>query len=118
MGKEWTKIRQEMLDNSGIAIFISGNKNDQGKTILSSGMLEEFQIAQQKNVIPIPIGYTGGASQEIFSKINEGYESYYGNNNALIEGAKKLSKTGLKNKETIDTVLSMICNIQKQKTYL
>ncbi|APD02848.1 MULTISPECIES: SIR2 family protein [Lactiplantibacillus] len=113
MGKEWTKIRQEMLDNSGIAIFISGNKNDQGKTILSSGMLEEFQIAQQKNVIPIPIGYTGGASQEIFSKINEGYESYYGNNNALIEGAKTLSKTGLKNKETIDTVLSMICNIQK-----
>lgn len=113
MGKEWTKIRQEMLNNSGIAIFISGNKNDHDKTVLSGGMLEEFQIAQQKNVIPIPIGYTGGASQEIFSKINEEYESYYGNNEFLIEGAKKLSKAGLKNKETIDTVLSMIRKIQK-----
>lgn len=113
MGKEWTKIRQEMLDNSGIVIFISGNKNDQDKIILSSGMLEEFQIAQQKNVIPIPIGYTGGASQEISSKINEDYESYYGSNKVLIEGAKKLSQTGLKNKETIDTVLSMIRQIQK-----
>lgn len=113
MHNDWTKIRNKMLDNSGIAIFISGNKIEEGKAVLSKGMLEEFDIAKQKNVIPISIGYTGGASKKISSLISENYKRYYGDDQRLIEMSKKMSSNFMDSDTTVDLIISMICKIQQ-----
>lgn len=113
MHKDWTNIRSEMLDNSGIAIFISGNKIEEGKIVASKGMLEEFEIAKQKNVIPISIGYTGGESKEISNLISKNYNQFYEDDKSLIESSKKLSENFLNSDDTVDLIISMIRKIQQ-----
>lgn len=112
MSTQWTEIRKEMLNDSGIAIFLSGNKNENGKTLISNGMLEEFQIAHQNDVITIPIGFTGGASKKIFNKISDDYSLYYGDNNDLIDIVQKLSKSNSDNESVINEIISAIKNVQ------
>lgn len=110
--KNWTELRREMLDNSGIAIFISGNKNKDGNIAISNGMIEEFEIAVEKQVIPIPVGQTGGASKKIFNIVSQEYSEYYGDNEKFIDGVK-----GLGDYNNVDKIVSqikeLIKNIQK-----
>jgi hypothetical protein len=57
------EYRKEMLKHAGLALFIFGNKDDgKGGWVPSSGMIEEFDIAIQQGITPIPVGATGYVS--------------------------------------------------------
>lgn len=73
------RVRSELLSKSGFAIFISGNKNltPDGKADVSSGVVEEFKLAAQLGVYPIPIGSSGYAAQEIWAKVDKGFAAYF-----------------------------------------
>jgi len=75
--KLWTRYRKDMLDYSGIAIFVFGNKLVDGKLVLSNGMKEEFDIAVSKGVVPIPIGFTGYISSELWSEVTTNFDKYF-----------------------------------------
>lgn len=60
-----------MISESGICIFIFGNKTDNGEVVSASGMMEEFRIAKERGKVIIPIGSTGFASKEIFDEMKE-----------------------------------------------
>ncbi|WP_088224929.1 SIR2 family protein [Desulfosporosinus sp. FKB] len=73
----WTKHRESMLTNVGVAIFIFGNKfDDNGNVILANGMFEEFEISVKNGTIPIPVGVTGFAAQQLWQKVLDNFESY------------------------------------------
>ncbi|PEZ30673.1 SIR2 family protein [Bacillus thuringiensis] len=75
----WTKYRNDMLSSVGIAIFIFGNKMGKSKEKTdANGMIEEFEIAITKGVIPIPIGATGDASLTIWTKVMDDFDNYVG----------------------------------------
>ncbi|GAA3099867.1 SIR2 family protein [Rhizobium viscosum] len=61
----WASYRQEILSHAGIAIFLFGTKEADGKVQLSDGMLREFEIARENGVAVLPIGATGGAAEDI-----------------------------------------------------
>lgn len=63
------KYRDSILDHSGIAIFIFGNKSDGSKTIVADGVLNEYRIAREKGLYIIPIGSTNYAAKEIFDEV-------------------------------------------------
>ena len=65
----WSRYRQDMISNAGIAIFLCGNKKVGQEIINANGMLEEFEIALENNVIPIPIPATGYAAKDLFNRI-------------------------------------------------
>ncbi|OAV70512.1 hypothetical protein Barb4_01310 [Bacteroidales bacterium Barb4] len=76
-----TKYRDEMLQEAGVAIFVYGNKKDKNGTIKnSSGMEEEFNIALEKGIKPIPIGATGYMANELWIKVINDFEKYYPSN--------------------------------------
>ena len=75
----WTKYREDMLDYSGIAIFMFGNKMVDGEIIDSNGVEEEFEIAKRKNLLLIPIGFTGSVAANLWSQINKEFEEHYPN---------------------------------------
>ncbi|MEI2342238.1 SIR2 family protein [Priestia megaterium] len=110
----WTKYRQEMLSNVGIAIFIFGNKIDpkMKKVIGASGMNEEFKISIENGVIPIPIGATGFTSNELWQEVMKNFDKYVG-----IEKLKFLYKDlGDETKtsdELIGTVIKIISQLAK-----
>lgn len=67
----WTEYRENMLDESGIAIFLFGNKIDKktGTVTLANGMEEECAIALAKGIPVIPVGFTGSTSMALWAKL-------------------------------------------------
>ncbi len=74
-GREfWTQHRIDMIDYAGIAIFIFGNKLENGEIVISNGMREEFQIAKEKKLLLIPIGATGYISEEFWKELKNQFK--------------------------------------------
>lgn len=59
----WEEYRREILSQSGIALFLFGNKDNGGTTINSDGLVREFEIAIELGLPVLPIGATSSASQ-------------------------------------------------------
>lgn len=103
---KWTKLRNEMIDNCGIAIFVSGNKNQDGTITISNGMIEEFEISKRKGVVPVPVGQSGGASKTISEIVSQDYNLYYKDNTDLINMVSKLNEYS-----SVDDIVSRLKNI-------
>ena len=81
------KYRDEMLKEAGVAIFIYGNKQDKNTKSIeeSNGMEEEFNLAVEKGIKPIPIGATGYITKKLWDKVTNNFDEYY----PSIDGNKK-----------------------------
>jgi len=78
--KLWSKYRNDMISYSGITIFLFGNKQENGETVLANGMEEEFNLAKKHKNLIVPIGCTGYMALEIFNRINENLNEYFPKN--------------------------------------
>ena len=73
------KYRKDMISDTGIAIFLCGNKkdpNDSSKIIDAPGCWDEFRIARDNNNVIIPIGSTGFMAKKIFDEVRTNIEKY------------------------------------------
>jgi hypothetical protein len=60
--------REQMIENCGIAIFVFGNKETEN---IASGVMDEYELSKEHGLVCLPMGYTGGASEEIYYKITQ-----------------------------------------------
>lgn len=70
--KLWRLNRERLLEASGMAIFLWGNKysdNEPPKLLKSNGMDEEFEIAIEKGVKVIPLSFTRNKAGEFYQRI-------------------------------------------------
>ncbi|MBQ6039885.1 MAG: SIR2 family protein [Oscillospiraceae bacterium] len=76
--EKWKKYREEMLAETGVSIFMFGNKKDAetGSIIEANGCLQEFEIAKAKGNIIIPIGSTGYAAKTILENVKKDMANY------------------------------------------
>lgn len=103
--ERWTENREQMISESGVCIFLFGNKLVDGKVELASGMMEEFQIAKEKGKIIIPIASTGFAAKEIFDEMKQSGEySYLDNYWETLETEKDFTKVF----STIDKIINEV----------
>lgn len=74
----WKEYREDMLGETGISIFMFGNKHDYSSdsTVIADGCLQEFEIAKEKGNIIIPIGSTGYAAKHILDIVKKDLDSY------------------------------------------
>lgn len=77
-GKELQeKYHRSMIENSGIVIFLFGNKLDNSNNIINStGVIKEFDMACEENKFVIPVGSTGFASREIANYITSNIDKF------------------------------------------
>ncbi len=73
----WSDYRRDMINHAGIAIFMYGNKLENGKLVSSNGMWEEFEIAKENQLLILPIGATGYIAKEIHSKVIADIDDFY-----------------------------------------
>jgi hypothetical protein len=110
----WEEYRQRMVSLAGVAIFVFGNKNDgKGNVITAGGVLREFEISMQHGLIPVPIGITGYATQEIYEKVVSNAADIYKGLEGIIPIIKELSEGKLSPEEIIKKVISIINIINK-----
>lgn len=103
------KYRIDMISETGIAIFLFGNKRDpvnDSKIINANGCMEEYQIAKKNGDIIIPIGSTGYVAEEIWKEIKGDMLSY--------SYLDKYMDT-LKREMKIDELVSVIMKIVKEQ---
>ena len=76
--EKWKKYREEMLAETGVSIFMFGNKKDAetGSIIKANGCMQEFEIAKSKGNIIIPIGSTGYAAKTILETVKKDMANY------------------------------------------
>jgi hypothetical protein len=109
------EYRNEMLKHAGIAIFVFGNKDDgNGGIALSSGMIDEFEIAIKNVVVPIPVGATGYTSEELWKKVTASPSLYYPNNSELLDAITQVGNSKLTDDELINQILKAINILQNQ----
>lgn len=110
-----TKYRTEMIGQTGVAIFVFGTKLDaDNKKILSNGMQEEFDIAYKNNDFLIPVGSTGGKSEELWKTVSSNLDLYGYDTDELKELFNKLNDISYDEKSR-DDLLDVIFRIIKLK---
>ena len=102
------RYREDILDETGIAIFIFGNKIDKTtkKNVIADGCIKEFEIAREKNNIIIPIGSTGFAAKKIYENVRKNMDDY-------LYLSSYIEQLGTE--ENIDSIINIIIEIVKSK---
>ena len=103
----WEEYRQEMIEHSGISVFIFGNKETEEGIVLANGMIREFEIAKEKQKYIIPIGSTGFVAKQIFDEV----EAAIGDYPYLLKYLEVL-KTETDENKLISAVLDIISDIR------
>jgi hypothetical protein len=76
--RRWTAYRNDMLDHTGISLFLFGNKLDSSRNVgPSDGVEEEFGIAVTKGLSVIPIGCTGSVAAKLHQMVLSDFDTYY-----------------------------------------
>lgn len=74
----WEEYRQRMIALAGIAIFVFGNKIDNGELVDANGVRREFEIAVQRGLVPLPIGATGHIAEKLWNEVLAKPSDFYG----------------------------------------
>ena len=106
----WKKYREDILEETGVSVFMFGNKKDKttGSIVESDGCIQEFEIAKKKGNVIIPIGSTGDAAKKIFEMVKSDLTSFP-------YLAKYLSQ--LEYETDADKIVRIVIEIIKSQTY-
>jgi hypothetical protein len=107
----WKRYREDMISYAGTAIFLYGNKLDDGKIIESNGMRQEFDIAKENSLSILPIGTTGFMAEEFWNEIQSSIDDAYHKNKHSEELKKMFNLMGDKTAEPeklIETILKFL----------
>jgi hypothetical protein len=111
----WTAYRQDMLDMAGIAIFMFGNKlTGEPPTVQrSDGLVEEFEIAVQKGLKVLPLGFTGYVAKELYARVEKDFTTFYPRADAQFQAEfKHLGDQSKSLKDQLQTTLSAVRRLQ------
>jgi hypothetical protein len=107
--QRYHRYREQMLSNTGFAIFLSGNKAiGDGTVVAARGVETEFEIAVEKGVIPIPIGASGHAAESIWRTVRGDPIKFFGDSKAI--PALDRMRPGLREIE-IEVLISSVFDI-------
>lgn len=72
------KYRTSMLATAGFAVLICGNRTaKRGGIELSPGMQEEYEIARELKVYPLPVGSTGSQAAVLWEKVESEFKEVF-----------------------------------------
>ena len=110
----WKQYREDMLSDSGIALFFFGNKLVNGKIVPSDGLLQEFEIAVNQGVKVIPVGLTGFVSKDLWENVMKNTQDYYPDNKDLLNTIKKLGDITSNDNDLINNIIKAINLLQNE----
>ena len=105
---QWERYRQDMIGESGICIFIFGNKKKGLDTVPADGMIKEFRISQDKGKIVIPVGATGEVSLTLMNEIEANIEKYP----YLVKHIKDLKNPEIDSNILVDIIVKIVDEVQ------
>jgi hypothetical protein len=102
------------MGQSGIAVFVLGNKIVAGKTIDADGVREEFQVAVKAGLCPIPVGATGFMAETLWKEVAADLKRFFPREVDRVKPLfDALGRPGAKPAEVLPALLSLIDLIAK-----
>jgi NAD-dependent SIR2 family protein deacetylase len=113
--KTFTRYREELVAQAGIAVFIMGNKNVDGKVVSADGMRAEFELAKSKGLYVIPVGSSGSMASELWKEVMAEITTYFPKNSAKIRPfLEAIGKTVKTPNELLEPLLELIDFLSKE----
>lgn len=105
----FTRYREELIGQAGIAVFIMGNKTSAGGIVNADGVRTEFELAKQKGLYLLPLGCSGWMSKELWEEVMSGFDRNFPKQSAKIRPLMQRIGEATKNPlELLDPLLSLI----------
>jgi hypothetical protein len=103
----WHQYRQEMIQNTGISIFLMGNKKDKTScTIIgSNGMQEEYDLSKSHGNFLIPVGATGYKTKDLWTQQMSAHDNSFSPTKNEMESLDDETKSL---DEHLDTIMSIL----------
>lgn len=109
----WRRYREDMISYAGIAVFMFGNKLEDGSVIKSNGMRQEFEIAKGKGLVLLPIGATGYISEELWSEALKDMQDRFGSRADVLTLYKRLGDRCTTPEQLGEVVVELLQALQK-----
>ncbi|ANQ57188.1 SIR2 family protein [Vibrio parahaemolyticus] len=109
----WREYRQRMISQSGVAVFLFGNKLQESKVVNADGVRKEFEISIENGLSVIPIGCTGYMAKELSETILSDKEKYFPNSSWLEKEILELNDISNNSEDIVRKVLSIIRKVGK-----
>lgn len=77
LSQMWKEYRQEMIPEAGVAIFLFGNKENNGKVVVADGVRKEFEIAKKNGLKLLPVGATGYMAKRLWDIVDMDFDKYF-----------------------------------------
>jgi hypothetical protein len=114
LSKLWEEYRHRMISLSGIAIFIFGNKvSSDGSIVVANGVIREFEIAISHGCIPVPIGITGFAAEQIETQVLKAPEEYYHGMEWIVPMIQEISSGSIEPTELVKKLTEIVQRVGK-----
>jgi NAD-dependent SIR2 family protein deacetylase len=113
-GELYTRIRKEMVEQSGAVIFLAGNKRDaSGAAVLADGVMEEYNLAKAESKVLIPVACTGHAAETIWREIEPQLASLFPKVNVQAE-FNVLGDQNSSEDQLIEAVFSILKKVRSE----
>jgi hypothetical protein len=109
------KHREDLIARAGSVVVISGNRDSGGSAITSPGVLEEVEIARREKKPVIPIGASGHAAHELWTKAIANPQAYLPNLKVSSE-LTMLGNRSATNDELLNALFSILSKVEKAAT--
>jgi hypothetical protein len=111
----FARYREELVAQAGIAVFIMGNKDEDGKVINADGMRAEFELAKRKGLYVIPVGSSGSMASELWNEVMEQMKAYFPNHVKTIRPLlEAIGNTGKNPNRLLDPLLKLISHLSQE----
>lgn len=112
----WIDYRKRFIPLAGVAIFVFGNRKNKvtGEIEEATGVINEFEIANQNGLLLIPIGATGFVSKILWNKVITSFKDFFPNHEYLLDDFKTLGDSSLDNSIIIQTIIKIINNLNSK----
>ncbi|EZS39162.1 hypothetical protein W591_02177 [Staphylococcus aureus VET0332R] len=107
----WKKNRLEMISECGMALFLFGNKEKDGKIVLADGLEEEYKIAERQELVRLPINVTGYKTKNLSEQYNEEINIQFKEKILKMYNEINEYKCDFSNKQSIDELVQKIVNL-------
>ncbi|WP_338874900.1 SIR2 family protein [Spirosoma sp. SC4-14] len=109
----WTEYRQRMIAEAGVAVYVFGNKLQDGQLIDAPGVHEEFEIAKAQGVTAVPIGSTGFMTEQIYREVVSEYSAaLFQQHSDLAAMYSEIGDSDRSDAKTIQSVINIITKLQ------
>jgi hypothetical protein len=109
------RFRRELIAQAGIALFIMGNKMEDGSIIKSDGVRAEFEIAKSHGLYLLPIGASGSMAEELWKEVVGSFNIFFPKDTGVLEPLiRKIGEPVTQPAELLQPILDLVNMLAKE----